>query len=474
MTGFAILFVWISALGASSGLDGDEIPTLKVERSTYSESLDRMGTFVPAEYAEIALWPETYSGELRWEDVASHGTLVRKGDRLGRFDTEAIDRQLETVERDLAESRIALENLRLEQALEQEGEALSLARSHAERDEAVRALEGWEKVELAFARRSADMSQQSFEDNIQDQKDELAQLESMYREDELTDATEEIVLMRSRRSLARSLARFDMSKEQRAYKDSFSTPVQTAQRRRAVQAKEHAHKATVQRAEIARTGRRLKLEAAERGLREKEEQLAKLEHDRALLELTAPRDGVLLHGGVDDYRPGRSAPRHERGGRATFQKPIFTIAKHDRFQVAFDLPESKVAGVKNGQVVHVDAVFDDSSRHGTVRVEQTPSPRSAGGPENLYEARVSIGQPLPGLQAGMRAQVKIETQIATDALLLPRTAIFGAGEDTYCWVATAQGFERVSVKLGRGDERQVVVRDGLKAAQVVLLSEPPQ
>ncbi|MEQ8766550.1 MAG: hypothetical protein RL885_21735 [Planctomycetota bacterium] len=452
----------------------DEIPVLVLKRSDYSQTLERNGTFIPAVASEIEIDPKAYSGALRWREILPHGTLVRAGDRVGRFEMESIEEQIEAAKREVDSARRSLQNTKIEIGLEEASEELGLERTRAERDDAARSLEGWLKHELDFARRSAEMSQQSFEDNIQDQKDELAQLESMYREDELTDATEEIVLQRSRRSLARSLARFELSKEQRAYSDQ-EIPHQTAGRRRNLAAREQALHAAVKKAEIAREGRQLRIEAAERALKEKEEKLAELEHDRGLLDVVAPRDGMLLHGGVEDYHPGKVAPRHEVGSAASPRQAILTVADPDRFEVACDVPESKVLDLRSGQVATVtSALLPGQSRMGKLRLERFPSPRSASGAENSYEALVILTEPLPGIVAGQRAKVTLETETQEDVFVLPRSAIFTSGSDAYCWVSQDGAFQKIPVTVGRGDAQQAIVRGELKAGQSVLLGEPNQ
>ena len=82
----------------------------------------------------------------------------------------------------------------------------------------------WEK---AMRLQEADLRLQGSKDNLADQEEELAQLEKMYKSDDLTEETEEIVLKRQRRAVI--LAHYYQEGEIQDLADFLGDSLQLAQ-----------------------------------------------------------------------------------------------------------------------------------------------------------------------------------------------------------------------------------------------------
>ena len=82
--------------------------------------VERTGTFVPARSVEVKLELDAYSGGLEFVEVAQHGSSVREGDVLARFDVTAIDEAIESAERDLRSTEIRHQNSREQARLDAE------------------------------------------------------------------------------------------------------------------------------------------------------------------------------------------------------------------------------------------------------------------------------------------------------------------------------------------------------------------
>jgi RND family efflux transporter MFP subunit len=87
-------------------------------------------------------------------------------------------------------------------------------------------------------------------------------------------------------------------------------------------------------------------------------------------------------------------------------------------------------------------------------------------------ARMEIRNPGLALKPGMYATVRIESQLAERAVLVPREAVIDTGESQVAMVALGGGrFEPRRVKLGLGaDEGLVQVVSGLAAGEIVVTS----
>ncbi len=361
------------------------------------------GVFVPVDFEAVSLWPEAYSGEMLVLEVAPHGSTVAAGDVIARLKTRSIDETIADAERGLVSARIAHEGLRERNAVAEEGAASKLARAEAGLDRARRALEGYETQELAFSARGDELQKQRSEAWIADQVDELEQLEAMYEADELTDATEEIVLKRSRRDLALSRASSELSKDQRAYKVDHTQPLTRESKREDVARKteELAHLRRTQ--AVDAEGRKDGFTRSEAELAKKVLRLERLKRDRELLTVKAPRAGVVLHGSLRALRAG-GAPSHVRRGRQLAKRAdVFLVADPEQLAVAVDVSESNRATFGDGTQVVVKPVGGDAKLIGTLSVGAYPAGAKAG--ESTFEGTVELADPVPGVVAGMHAKV---------------------------------------------------------------------
>ena len=188
---------------------------------------ERIGVFAPLEPSTIAIWPETWHGELLLLEVAPHGKLVEQGEVLARFYKHAFDEELWQADLE-AESAVIRHAALLERGkLEELGARSMLEHAKAESERAERALEGWKRFELDFAHRSDEIQRQYTGNGVEDQQDELKQIQKMYEADELVTATEDIVIKRSRRALALSQVNQKLQQEQQKYRDEFERAKET-------------------------------------------------------------------------------------------------------------------------------------------------------------------------------------------------------------------------------------------------------
>lgn len=445
---------------------------LVLEKQEFSRKTERDGVFVPACFDEIQIWPEEFRGELLVLEVIPHGAFVNKGDRIATLNMKDIDERILQSERQVRSAKLNLLNKRERAAMAESSAHLALEHSEIDLDSARKALAGWEKHELEFSKRNAELSQQATDNYIADQEDELAQLEAMYRDDELVDATEEIVIKRSRRDLARTRSLSSLQKDRRVYHVEFNESEQTRQRHRALQAKEVALEQLRKTQEIDRRSREDSITQAAEALDKAMETHARLKSDRALFELRAGRSGLLLHGSEKDYFPGSVPPRYKRGSRLPMHSTLFLIAEPDRVNLAIDIPESDIQKYKTGAAVHVEAVCSSTIKSiGTLDVARYPQAKSAAAPENKYRAVIEFDKSLSCVVPGMRGKAHLESESLSDAFVVPKNAVHDGSGESYCWVASPDSneFKRVKVEKGASSDTEIVVSGELSVGWKVLL-----
>ena len=465
----------LSTFAFSASDDVAETTPASVEASTrdWVRTVEVEGVLIPRTGEELAIWPEAWSGELLVLEVVEHGAWVNRGDVLVRFETRAFDRELERAARDLKTAELSHEDALLKASIAEESAADRVEDARYALDRARLELESWKETELEFRRRGEELSAQYTQHNIDDQQDELDQLEAMYAADELVDATEEIVLRRSRRNLARSKVSQKLNEDRLAHQRALEIPHQTRQKEKAVERAESA---------LDRLERQLASEARLREdslarskveLDSKRERHDELLRDRAAIELRAPKNGVLLHGGLADQGPGRTRPVHAIGGRAALRKVLFTVCESDRLDLALRVPASKRKDLEAGAGARLKPkAAPGKELVGVLEMQRYPTAQPAGS-EDQYEARVVVEGSAAGLVAGMHATVELELETLPNAVFVPAVAIFGQGDDRHVWVVGADGHAQSrTVKLGSAEDGEVVVEVGLAAGERLLLKEP--
>lgn len=367
--------------------------------------LDAPGIFAPHDAAELSIWTEAWRGELVLVDVVPHGTQVNEGDTIARVDTRAINEEIHEAELEASSAAIRQRGLVERNKIEDDAARSARERAQAEAARADRALEGWKSRELDFARRGDDISREYAKNGIDDQVDELDQLEKMYMGDELVDATEEIVLKRSRRQLALSRTSQTLQSEQIQYRVDYDRARDTQLREEAAQVARESLARLSATQEIDRVARDDAQTRSQDALGRQQEKLARLRRDRELLTLRAPRAGVLLHGAERDYHPGRAQRVFERGQALTPRTAVFLVADPVPSNVAFDLAESALPSVGNGKAVKVRLVGGAGEGSGALTVSPYPFAANTTADDGVHEASVKLAQPIAGALYGMRARV---------------------------------------------------------------------
>ena len=365
---------------------------------------ERPGVFAPAAPAAVSLWFEAYAGETLVLEALPQGSEVKEGDVLARLETKSIDDQVHQAELEAASSAVRHQGVVEKNKIDEDAAASALEQAKSSLERTKKTLDGWTQKELAFNRRGDEISKKNEDAGIDDQKDELAQLEKMYKADELVDATEEIVLKRAKRRLAISEDARSLSVDRRGYKIDFDEAMQTEIKKEAVKTQELALDRLVRTQAVDRRAREDALLRSKDALDQQNQKLEKLHRDREKFVVKAPRAGILLHGKEKDYRPGRTPARYERGSQLPARTDVFLVADPAAVAVAFDVPESMLGDAREGAAVEVKAVSPaGASGIGTMHLEAYPGTKV--GEENGWEATAKLPSAIPGVLFGTRAKV---------------------------------------------------------------------
>jgi hypothetical protein len=412
-----------------------------------------------------------------WKDftlleIRPHGSVVAKGDLLVRFDPEDIDQKIEDVRSQLASSTLTLEQA--------ERDAKLLEETAGHKLEGIRRAAETAKEENAYftqVRRKAteDAATQALKRSQQmlaNQREELKQLSKMYEADDITENTEEIILVRQQDAVA--AAEFALRMEVLDHKRTLEVSLPREAKTLADSERDTA--IAIQKAETdiprAIELSKLSVQSLKTSHLRARQDLAELEADRLLFEIKAPAAGRFYHGPIENGRwtlgelakslvPHGCAPVHS--AFATFvpgTAKLNLVAFIDEATARTCKPEmAAIATLAGREDLEVPAKISNIA--------------TAPGPDGAW--RIDLTPAWPdglGPVAGVTAQVRLISYQQAAAIVVPNKALTFTAAGWTVDVKLADGkTEARAVKRGRVSREETEILSGLEIGQVVMISE---
>ena len=176
--------------------------------------------------------------------------------------------------------------------------------------------------------------------------------------------------------------------------------------------------------------------------------------------ILAPFDGVVSRRMVDP------------GDAALPGSPLYQVADVSTIWVTALVDDIDVAKVQVGQAAEIVLpAYLGRSVPGTItRVGRTAVPRTAtGAGGRIVRTRVDLTGPTHGLRPGMEIDVKTESVIARNALLVPADAIIEDETGRWVYLVRDGRAHRTRVTTGANNYLQTQVTEGLQAGDVVVV-----
>lgn len=290
---------------------------------------------------------------LEIEKIVPHGARVKQGQVIVWFKTETLDKKISKAQTDLTLARLTLDEAEIDHSIAMATNKLDLASAERTFAAARQAHDNYVRVDHDRSIASAQFSLKSSEASLQNAMEELKQLEQMYKEDELTEESEEIVLKRAKRAV--ESAQFRLEGTRTATDRSLRQSIPRAAR---------AADDTFARAELAWKKSRHALDAARRraeieivrkreDFSKQEKALATMQKERKGLVIKAPHDGILYHGTLTRGRMSEKASTLSKGSAVTGNQKLATIVNPSRQQIRVDLTEANRASVRVGRICQI-------------------------------------------------------------------------------------------------------------------------
>ena len=171
--------------------------TLTLKSEPLKVEVTLKGFFEAVETSEISIRPEAWSG-MSLIEAAGHGDQVAADDLLLDIDKRKLDVAIEDLELQLSSAKLALAQTEasLETLRKSVPKDLESARRAAE--EADENMQRYLEIDRPETIKDIEQQVEGARHGLLYQQEELDQLEKMYKADDLTEETEEIILTRAR------------------------------------------------------------------------------------------------------------------------------------------------------------------------------------------------------------------------------------------------------------------------------------
>lgn len=424
-------------------------PIHEVEKGPFRVTVELKGVFEAKRMAAVSLWPDQWSNFTVLK-AAEHGQQVKQGELLLAFDPEKIDQAIDDLRLQLrlvdieirrgAEQLAALENLE-----PMEVAAVDRRQRIAEED-----FDQLMKIDLPAAKEIATFYLKSSEEQMVYAQEEFNQLEKMYKADDLTEETEEIVLRRARFEAEMAEMSYKRAKQRYDETMKYSLPRVEESAKESIKRDRLDNKRAKVVLPLALKKARLEMEKAKVERERLDKRLKELLADRVLMTIKSPADGVVYYGECVDGRwTGlTSADKFAHGASIPAKKVLMTVVITRPLLIHSIVPETVVRYLREGLKGKAAPTAYPRARLEAVVDEVASAPNAA----NLFKTRfvVADGADVP-VMPGMTCAIKLVPYEKDDALTIPPTALGTDPKDD------AKHFVQVVGKDGKSKKREVEV-----------------
>jgi len=450
--------------------------TVKVKKGPFKIEVSLEGVFEAQRMTEMLLRPQEWVG-LTVLSAAEHGAVVRRGDLLLALDLEKIDRAIADLRSEVEVTDLTMHQAEQSLRTLEASTPLDLAAGQRAERIAREDLKQFFDINRPGLLKTIEFSLRSAKEMLEYQQEELRQLEKMYKADDLTEETEEIVLRRARNAVERAKFLYERAQVEHDQALKFDFP------RMEEKIKDSAERAALQWEKdkiaipVALKKQRLDLEKLKLQRARSAERLKELQADREMMTVKAPVDGVVYYGKCVRGRFGGGAAATEdfrRGGTISPNAVFMTIVQPRPLFIRSSVPEKELHLVQTGvKGTAKPTGYPDLKLTAIVeRVAAVPS--GSGG----FDARITVAldQHSQALMPGMSCDVKLAAYEKKDVVAVPAGAVAADESDEqkhYVYLVAKDGQpQKREVTVGKRSDKQVEVLRGLGEGDEILAEAP--
>jgi HlyD family secretion protein len=442
--------------------------TVAAQKGNLTPVYELEAVYEPIDSAELKLKLEAFQGELTVLKVLASGESVKKGDLVLSLDKAPIDKQIAALENDLRVARATVEKTQADLVIGVKADALALLQAQTALKDAETALKSFEEVDGKHMVQQVELNVKFMEDALHDQTEELAQLEKMYKSEELTNATSEIVVRRARRNLDRIKISLDMGRTEAGNVKNVRYPQQRNTFVTAIEAAKNNLESLKAMQALSKVSREVEASKAKAAATQLEEQAAKLKRDLEYFAWRAPIDGRVFYGQfhhgawttVDQVTPMMVPGEKTQAGQ------VLVTVCGPRTRVRADLSETDYFDIAPGLDATVTpAAAPDVKAEGTIRTKSAVAAQRGAAPS--FELKIDFKEPPADLLPGMKGKATIKGKELKDVVLVPSTAVTAQGGKSTLTVSKDGKSASREVTVGKSDGKMIQIKSGLDAGEKV-------
>lgn len=342
-------------------------PAAEIPAEPAVKKVKLSGVFVADQATELTTGADKL-GALKIEKLVAHGTSVKQGENVVWLESKAADEKIQSAEVDLQLAQLALENAEFE--FKQFLELQKLDRNQIERDRQVaqQRYDNFVKVDRQRQIELAKFSLKSAEASLDNVREELNQLTQMYEEDDLTEESEEIVLRRSREAVEAAEFRLEGTKTQTERVINQQVPRESAEQEDAIAKARFTFQSAVEKQKNDRRKKEIELGKQREATSKQSKEFETLRNQRKQIVLTAPHDGMVIHGPLTNGKIADKESPLQVGSSVSDTQVIATIVNPNRLHVVVGVPESDFANLSVAdEVTVVPGIDGEQTIKGTIK-----------------------------------------------------------------------------------------------------------
>lgn len=444
---------------------------LTIKSQTLETSLELDATFIPKQPVIFKIQPDQWS-QFMIAELVKHGSSVKKDQFVLTFEAEDYQRNLAETKEDTKVRAIALAKAERQITDLKTTTPRLLEGLKLDHDRAKEALEYFTLTGRALQEEEALENLGRAQRSLSYQAEELKQLLKMYKEDGITEETEEIILKRQRASV--KSAEFSLKKAQLSSEWALEKTIP----RQAVDL-ERAHAEALLAYETGIVNLPRAIEEATLAFAKTQRSHAKLDQDQQeliddglIMDLKAPADGTIYYGKISEtsWSLGGTSKYLFKGGSVPVNTAFMSLVP-----TSSELTLQGFISQKDLLKLPIDAKgtasiegLEDTNFVVTVtRLDVAP------GDGGQYGVGLNINLPENSpIVTGMKGKVRLVTYRKEKGISIPPNAISSDNGKSTVKLKMANGkLETRAIKPGRTVNDKIEILEGLEVDQVIFVPD---
>lgn len=404
--------------------------------------------------------------------VIDEGTLVEKGDLLIELDSSEledrlVDQQIQ-VENSEADFVSAKENLEVVKIQSQSNVSKAELDNQFAIEDKQKYLEGEWPKQLMEAETDVTLK----DEELRRTTDEFNWSKRLYEEKYLSETeyrADELAMKRAQLQLALSQETIKLLKDFTHKRQIAELDSEIEQKALTLERVRRESSSDLVQAEA-------RLRAREAELNRQHDRLTKIEDQIAKTKIYAPAKGMVVYATSSEFSWRGDTEPLDEGQEVRERQELIHLPTADSMMVQIQVHESSLGKVKIGQPVQIqiDALPESQYSGRVTKIAPLPDAQSVFMNPDLkvYDTTIMINGVHPELRTGMSCKATILIEDHLDAIAVPLQAVVGRGSQSLVYVVSGNKATAREVQIGLDNKAMILVTDGLRAGEKVLLTPP--